>query len=105
MVTTPFIYTRLTGITVGMQTQEERNLQMLRGKMLLNEEENRLLFVQNRPRGPRSKEILRTAHSRLVRRNDGDYTLTFRFAADECDVMQALVEEMMDIADNKMFNN
>lgn len=86
-------------MTVGMQTQEERNLQILRGKVLLNEAESQLTFVQNRPRGPRSLEVMRTRHSRLVRRPDGAYTLTFRFTSEERQVMQRMVEEMNEISE------
>lgn len=97
MVRKSFTYTKLTNMTVGMESQEERNLQVLHGKALLNEAENRLVFVQNTPRGPRSRELMRTAHSRLVRRPDGDYTLTFRFSPMEHNLQTTLVSEMIKI--------
>lgn len=97
MVRKSFTYTKLTNMTVGMESQEERNLQVLHGKAMLNEAENRLVFVQNTPRGPRSRELMRTTHSRLVRRPDGDYTLTFRFSPLEQNLRTTLVSEMIEI--------
>ena len=97
METNSFTYTKLTNMTVGMQSQQDSNLQVLHGKVLLNEEENRLLFMQNTPRGPRSQEVMRTAHSRLVQTPQGRYTLTFRFSPNETDLRKMLLEEMAKI--------
>ena len=87
-----FKYRRIPNITVGMQSQEDSNLQVLHGKVLLNEVENSLLFMQNSPRGPRSSEVMRTAHSRLVQRPDGNYLKTI------------LLNEMAKITDNELIN-
>lgn len=92
-----FKYRRIPNMTVGMQSQEESNLQVLRGKVLLNEEENSLLFMQNTPRGPRSSEVMRTAHSRLVQTPQGNYTLTFRFSRMESLLASKLIEEMVKV--------
>lgn len=92
-----FVYSKMTDMSVEMQTQTDKNMQVLRGKALLNENESRLSFVQNPPRGPRSVEISRTAHSRMVRRPDGLYTVTFRFDADEKMVLPALIAEVRSI--------
>lgn len=97
MVTNNFTYAKLTGMTVGIQSQPNRNLQLLRGKVLLNEVENRLLFVQNTPRGPRSEQMMRTPHSRLVRTPQGSCTLTFRFWPTEKGVWGKLVDEMIEV--------
>ena len=91
-------------MTVGMQSQQDRNLQVLHGKVLLNEEENRLLFMQNTPRGPRSSELMRTAHSRLVRTPHGRYTLTFRFSPDESNLEAVLMDEMAKIIENNLID-
>lgn len=104
METNSFTYTKLTDMTVGMQSQEDRNLQVLHGKALLNEKENRMLFIQNKPRGPRSREVMRTAHSRLVVTPRGNYTLTFRFSPNESDLQSILMSEMEKITDNKLIN-
>lgn len=48
-----FIYSKLTDMSVEMQTQESRNMCLLRGIALLNETESRLISVHNPPRGPR----------------------------------------------------
>ena len=91
---TEFKYGKYTGMSVEMQTQEQRNMCILHGKALLNEDESRLTFVQNAPRGKRSVEIARSLHSRIVRRPDGCYTLTFRFDAGERMIRPALISEI-----------
>lgn len=90
-------YRKLSNITVGMKVQDNYDMMTLRGRLVINEEESSLLFVQNSPRGPQSVEVLRTPHSRLVRRPDGKYTLTFRYSADEPKVLAKLVMEMRSI--------
>ena len=92
-----FSYKSIPNVTVGMQSQQDRNLQVLHGKVLLNEEESRLLFMQNTPRGPRSSEVMRTAHSRLVQTPQGNYTLTFRFSRMESLLASKLIEEMVKV--------
>lgn len=92
-----FTYKRIPNMTVGMQSQEDCNLQVLQGRAILNEADKTFLFLQNTPRGPRSAEVMRTRHGRLVRRPDGDYTLTFRFSANEVDLQTTLVGEMIDV--------
>ncbi len=99
-----FTYKSIPNVTVGMQSQQDRNLQVLHGKVLLNEAESRLLFMQNSPRGPRSQEVMRTAHSRLVLTPQGNYTLTFRFSPKEKGLQTKLVGEMRKVTENEMFN-
>jgi hypothetical protein len=99
MVNVEFSYKQYTDMTVGMRTQEERNLQVLRGKVLLNEAEKSLTFIQNKPEGPRSQEVMRTQHSRMVRKPDGNFTLTFRFSAGEKRVMERIVDEVTEISE------
>lgn len=94
-----FTYKSIPNVTVGMQSQQDRNLQVLHGKVLLNEAESRLLFMQNSPRGPRSQEVMRTAHSRLVLTPQGRYTLTFRFTRLEAILASRLIEEMVKVCD------
>lgn len=92
-----FTYKRIPNMTVGMQSQEERNLQVLHGKVILNEEDKSFLFIQRSPRGHRSTELFRTRHSRLVRTPQGTFTLTFRFSPDEEDIQVKLICEMADV--------
>lgn len=99
-----FSYKSIPNVTVGMQSQQDRNLQVLHGKVLLNEEESRLLFMQNTPRGPRSTELFRTRHSRLVLNPKGTFTLTFRFSADENNLQSSLMSEMETITTNELIN-
>lgn len=91
-------YKRFSDYTLEMQAQEDSNMNVLRGKGLLNVNESRFTFVQNAPRGPRSVEVGRTAHSRFVRRPDGLYTATLRFDAGEKYILAALIAEVRSIA-------
>lgn len=69
---------KVQGIDVKMYTRDaEVEKRLLNGKVLLDSEDSSLLFSQNPRRGPQSKEVTRGDHSRLVRRPDGNYTLSF----------------------------
>lgn len=91
-------YAKLSDMTVEISSQKNRDMVILRGKSLLNEREHRMTFVQNPPRGVRSVEVRRTSHSRMVRRADGLYTLTFRFDASEKYLLSALQSEVRAVA-------
>ena len=94
MKTNGFVYKKYAGMTVCTQTQEEPDLKVLHGRVVIDESDWKMLFVQNKPRGARSVEVGRTAHSRYVRRPDGRYTVTFRFNAREALLQQTLLREM-----------
>lgn len=80
---------------VEMHTEGENPAHhLVRGRALLNPEESRLTFVENEKRQNRSKEISREERSRLVRRKDGWYTLTFRIAPNTKYLKESLVNEM-----------
>lgn len=103
-----FTYKRIPDMTVGMQSQEDCNLQVLHGKVILNEDDKSLLFIQHKERGPRSIELFRTRHSRLVRTPQGNFTLTFRFSPDEDAIQAKLIGEMVDVCkttENEFTNN
>lgn len=88
-------YERYSDLTAKVITVlGKANLRTMRGKALLNAQEQEIIFQENTPRGKRSVEVSRTQHSRLVRRPDGDYTLTFRFGAKMKYPMATLVSEM-----------
>lgn len=70
---------------------------LLRGRALLDVDDKRFVFSQNEPRGPRSREVGRTEHSRYVRRWDGDYTLTFHVSGNEKNLREMLISEVRDI--------
>ena len=85
-------------ICVDMYTQVDAvEKRLLNGKALLNTEKGEFIFAQNPPRGPRSIEIGRTAHSRFVRRPDGLYTVTFRVDVQERNLREQLLAEVRDI--------
>lgn len=86
-------------VNVKMYTRDaEVEKRLLRGRVLLDSDENSLLFAQNDPRGPRSAEVFRSAHGRLVRRPDGRYTLTF--SAMEGDEKQLRMKLLAEIREN-----
>ena len=53
------------------------------GKGMLISGSNKFLFVQNQPRGPRSRLLKVSEHGRFREGTKGDYLITFRFTADE----------------------
>ena len=63
-------------LEVTIQAQRDPHLRMMRGKALFDAAAADMKFVENPPQGPRSREVLRTAHGRLICRNDGTYTFT-----------------------------
>lgn len=104
MKETSFEYTRLTSMTVGLKSQGDYNHRTLHGRITINLEERYALFVQYPQRGARSKELMRTAHSRMVSRPDGNFTLTFRFSPNEDNLPEKLLDEMKQII-NQNINN
>ncbi len=91
-------YKKYSDYSLEMMSEDSSNMKVLRGKGLLNVQESRFTFVQNAPRGPRSVEVGRTAHSRFVRRPDGLYTATIRFDASDKYIAAALIAEVRAIA-------
>ena len=95
----------LQNVTSFIETdKEDIHLKPMSGKILVNVVERCQLFVENKPRGPRSVEIMRTPHSRMVRRPNGKYTLTFRFTAEEFCIAEQLLLEMRTIVTNPLLN-
>lgn len=93
------VYRRVKDICVDMYTQQEHNeKRVLNGKGLLNTEKGEFIFAQNAPRGARSVEVGRTAHSRFVRRPDGLYTVTFRVNTSEKNFGEILLAEVREVA-------
>lgn len=92
-------YKKWSDMAVKMhhRSGEEVENRILRGRALLNPVESEFTFVENLPRGPRSQEVCRTGHSRIVRRPDGLYTLTFRFDITEKYIRPALVAELNEV--------
>jgi hypothetical protein len=88
-------------VTVKMYTREaEVEKRLLRGRVLLDSDDQTLLFAQNEPRTKFSKEIFRSDHGRLVRRWDGLYTFTFsKVDATERRLRETLLAELRNAAD------
>lgn len=76
------------------------NMRVMAGKALLDEESSDMKFVENPPRGPRSIEVGRTAHSRYIRRPDGLYTITLRIDASSRYLRETLTSEIAEISKN-----
>lgn len=88
-------YERYSDLTAKLLTMRGRaDARTMCGKMLLISQESELIFQENAPRGPRSREVFRTLHTRCVRRPDGDYTLTFRFKAGMPYMRATLIAEL-----------
>lgn len=89
-------YKRWTDMSLEIQHRAaaDPNMHVLNGRGLLNQFEHRFTFVQNEPRGARSREVGRTKHSRIVCRPDGRYTATLRFDACEPQLLSAILAEV-----------
>ena len=91
-------YERHADMSVDLYTLDEKpEMQLLRGRALLNPDKKEFAFVQNTPRGPRSVEVGRTLHARYVRRPDGGYTATVRFEGDESQLREKLLSEVREM--------
>ena len=80
-------------------SEEDVNRRILRGRMLYDKEEEKTTFVENQPRGPRSSEVGRTGHARLVKsaRNNSDYKITIRVNASEKYLKETLLSEVRNL--------
>lgn len=95
MDTLQTFYKKYTDFDVRLHTvTEELPHRLLSGRAILNPEENDFTFVENPPRGQRSVQVARGAHSRTVRRPDGWYTTTLRYTVEEKYVGSALLSEV-----------
>ena len=84
-------------VSLAVQAQKNPNMRVMRGKALLDVTAEDFKFVENEPRGPRSVEIGRTAHSRFVRRADEGYTITFRVTAGDKFLRESLTAEVAEV--------
>ena len=95
-----FKFQKWSNMDVKVHHRAERIVEhhLIRGRAVLNPEDSEFVFVENEPRLARSKEVGRTAHSRFVRRPDGNYTITLRINPLEKylhSVLQAEVREVV----------
>lgn len=89
---------KFEGVCVDVfSTLDDVDRRLIRGRAIVDNEESRVTIVQNVPRGPRSKEIGRTLHARVVRRPDGGYTATFRCEPREKWRTEMLINEAREI--------
>ena len=88
---------KLDNMSVVVNAYENCNQKVTGGRILLNEKEKQLLFMQSKPRGPRSKEIMRSLHSKALLMPDGDYKITLRFSMDEAHIGDQIGDEFFDI--------
>lgn len=92
-------YTSVPDVNLDLHTVvgQPKNNCLLGGKSLYCPEAKRFTFVQNLPRGPRSIEVARGVHCRIVRRPDGKFTATFRFDIEEKYIGSTLTAELRNI--------
>lgn len=89
---------KFEGVCVDVfSTLDDVDRRLIRGRAIVDNEDSRVTIVQNEPRGPRSKEIGRTLHARVVRRPDGGYTATFRCRAKEKWRVEMLINEAREV--------
>ena len=81
----------------SVQGQANPNMRVMRGKALLDQSGQDFKFVENPPRGPRSVEVGRSMHGRVVRRPDKLYTLTLRLDAGSKYLMEATIAEVREV--------
>lgn len=92
-------YQKFSDYTVKVISREKTVTRRQFGaKATILPEDGELWLVENKPRGPQSKEVARLIHSRMVRRVDGKYTLTMRFDADEKLLREKLLAECRNMA-------
>lgn len=92
---------KLEGYEMKLYKREESiDRKVVGGKLLQWAASKEVTFVQNGPRGPRSVEIGRTAHARMVRLLNGRYSARFVFAAGEREIGYQLIAEIREL--NKM---
>lgn len=79
--------------------KRDTKLMMLRGRATLDRmsDKNEFYFIEDAPRGKRSREIGRTLHSRTVQRTDGDFTVTFRIRAGDKNLKYWMQSEARDV--------
>lgn len=88
------IYQKFSDYTVKVLSREKTSTRRQFGaKATIIPDDGEVWLVENRPRGPQSKEVARSLHARMVRRVDGNYTLTMRFDADEKQIREKLLGE------------
>lgn len=89
---------KFEGVCVDVfSTLDDVDKRLIRGRAIVDNDDSRVTIVQNEPRGPRSKEIGRTFHARVVRRPDGGYTATFRCQPGEKWRTEMLINESREI--------
>ena len=95
----------LQNMTLFVETpQDNINLKPMSGRILVNTIERCSLFVQNKPRGPRSVEIMRTNHARMVRRPNGKYSISIQFSPEEFHISEQLMLEIGTLVNNPLLN-
>ena len=95
----------LQNMTMFIETEKENiHLQPMNGRMLVNTVERCSLFVPNKPRGPRSVEIMRTNHARMVRRPNGKYSISIQFSPEEFHISEQLMLEIGTLVNNPLLN-
>ena len=94
----------LTEMTVTIKSHHSINKQPMHGKIVVEAEDKNVKFVENAPRGPQSVEVMRTVHSRTVRRPDGQYGISFHFFGDEPGIGRQLVKELKAVIETLSIN-
>lgn len=94
------VYNRYDNTSLEMitNTQAQCN-RVIRGAVVYNEANSNVLFVQNPPRPPRSKRLLRTTHFSLVLRRDGSFHAEMDVREIDIRVKRSLKNELQQLID------
>ena len=89
---------KLNGYDVLLyKRQQSIDKKIVGGKLLHWAANHEITFIENPPRGPRSIEVGRTAHARLVRLQDGSYSMRVKFITQEKSVGYRLIAELREL--------
>lgn len=92
-------YSRWSDMSVKvLSVGESPANRMVRGKAVIIPDEAEVTIVENLPRTDRSVEVGRSLNCRMVRRHDGNYTLTLRFGAKQKNLRESLLAQVRNMA-------
>lgn len=98
-------YQRFSDYTVKVTTlRGDVKNRVINGKVLFLAEETEVVITENPPRPQRSVEVGRSEKCRMVRRPDGDYTLTIHFNANEKLLKERLISQVRNMYNIAQFD-
>lgn len=88
-------YDKIEGVDVGVIHREESYVHtLMRGRGVYMPLEEKFLFVENKPRGPKSRMLGTTNHAKYRVRPDGTYGISLIFDPKEKFMPETLIAEV-----------